>query len=184
MKGMYGEATGGSTHRMWLEAATIHKKVYGREGNFRKCRAWDAGSGLGKIIMHFVSMFEESQGAIGVEFNEARVALFMAVLRRIFANVEGVEAIPGFNTVCGDLFELETLGDLFQVWFMFDSAFEPELMEYIGKLWNNSSGEMLICFRTPEYLEDLGYEDLEHHVRFMGRLIVFPNILTNPFVLN
>ena len=50
---------------------------------------------------------------------------------------------------------------------MFDCAFEPELMEYLGVLWNNSSGaEMLICFRSLAYLESLGYEDLEFQVSF------------------
>ena len=106
-----------SVQRMWLEAATVYKRVFGREGVFKKCRAIDFGSGLGKVIMHYVSLFEDCQGAIGLEFNEARVALFMAIMKRVFSNVDAVKSgtTPGFNTVSGDIFELQTLGDLFQV---------------------------------------------------------------------
>ena len=73
--------------------------------------------------------------------------------------------LAGFNTVHGDIYHLESLGEIFNIWFMFDSAFEPSLMEKLGALWNASKGaEMLICFRTLEQLQAFGFKDLVFQV--------------------
>ena len=154
-----------SMERLW-RAANVHMQVHFGIADFEGLRAIDFGSGTGKPMMHFMGKFPKAKSGLGIEFNEVRVALAMAVLKRIFRRLGNT---PGLNTVCGDVFELNTLLDFIDVLFMFDCAFEPELMDHIGKIWNASSAKMLICFRKPEYLEKHGYL----HLRLVATVKMF-----------
>ena len=93
---MYGEGTLASTNRVWQVASNVYKTVFGVSA-FRNCRAIDFGSGLGKVIAHFAAMFPESKGSLGLEFNQARVALFMAFLLRCHRDVDAIKnkKMPG-----------------------------------------------------------------------------------------
>lgn len=145
---MYGELTRGSMDAIF--------KLLKDECELNdKSSFIDIGSGLGKPNFHAAQMGIHL--SIGVELVDIRHQLSIFNLLQVLKTENESINTNGLNFVCANIEQANSLNPFTHI-YQFDLAFEPNLQQYIGSLFNiTSSAKYLISYLRPDELIGFGY---------------------------
>eukprot|EP00554_Chaetoceros_debilis_P007761 CAMPEP_0194077598 /NCGR_PEP_ID=MMETSP0149-20130528/4197_1 /TAXON_ID=122233 /ORGANISM="Chaetoceros debilis, Strain MM31A-1" /LENGTH=383 /DNA_ID=CAMNT_0038758667 /DNA_START=260 /DNA_END=1411 /DNA_ORIENTATION=+ len=151
---IYGELTMGSMQKM-INLMKEHT-------NFNSSsRFIDVGCGLGKPNIH-VAQDPQVEFSYGIEMEHVRWVLGMSNLKVSLKEACRQEAEGQTEEECirhrcmlahGDITEAQFF-DPFTHVYMFDIGFPPKLFKQLGKMFNRSQSEYLICYHRPSLMVD------------------------------
>ena len=155
---IYGELTVGSMQKM-IELMKIHTNL-GPDSRFI-----DVGSGLGKPNLH-VTQDPAVEFSYGIEMEQVRWMLGMSNLKVVLESAvyqkssesdhtNQLQETEKLHSQCvfahGDITEANYF-DPFTHVYMFDIGFPPKLFKELGRMFNRSQSEYLICYHGPKLM--------------------------------
>ena len=152
---MYGEITCKSFQRIC--------SYLKRHMDFKRTSYFlDIGAGLGKPSLH-VLLDPGVQFSFGVEIERHRWGLSMWILKHLLTNMAPLQALaPSVFFALSDAAKLDTLNPFTHI-YMFDVAFNRDLLKAIAKAYNMSESVLcLTSYQTPKAIKEAGFNVTLH----------------------